>query len=63
MGGMIDARCGLMYPESVNQLFLAEPLGLEDWVQVVQNFTTLKKYELYYYFHNLNATWKPDYDT
>lgn len=76
MGGMIAARYGLMYPKSVSQLFLVDPLGLEDWVakgvsflpvdatyesQVVQNFTTLKGYEAANYFYN--ATWKPEYDT
>ncbi|KAJ5766762.1 uncharacterized protein N7511_004378 [Penicillium nucicola] len=76
MGGMIAARYGLMYPTQVQQLILVDPLGLEDWVakgvpylsidatyesQVVQNFTTLKAYELASYFHN--ATWKPEYDT
>jgi pimeloyl-ACP methyl ester carboxylesterase len=76
MGGMIAARYGLMYPDSVQQLILVDPLGLEDWVakgvpylsidatyesQVVQNFTTLKAYEEASYFHN--ASWKPAYDT
>jgi pimeloyl-ACP methyl ester carboxylesterase len=76
MGGMIAARYGLMYPDSVDQLFLVDPLGLEDWVakgvpflsidatyesQVVQNFSSLKAYEAASYFHN--ATWKPEYDT
>ncbi|KAJ6167639.1 hypothetical protein N7497_000482 [Penicillium chrysogenum] len=32
MGGMIAARYGLMYPNNVQQLFLVNPLGLEDWV-------------------------------
>lgn len=76
MGGMIAARYGLMYPDSIRQLVLVDPLGLEDWVakgvpfvpidatyasQVTQNFTTLKEYEAASYFHN--ATWKPEYDT
>ncbi|OQE21764.1 hypothetical protein PENSTE_c011G10338 [Penicillium steckii] len=76
MGGMIAARYGLMYPDAVNQLFLVDPLGLEDWVakgvpflavdatyesQVTQNFTTLKEYEAASYFHG--ADWKPEYDT
>ncbi|EPS29975.1 hypothetical protein POX_b03006 [Penicillium oxalicum] len=75
MGGMIAARYGLMYPDDVNQLFLVDPLGLEDWVakgvpyvpvdatyqgQVTQNFTTLKAYEHASYFHG--AEWKPQYD-
>ncbi|OQE41043.1 hypothetical protein PENCOP_c005G01201 [Penicillium coprophilum] len=76
MGGMIAARYGLMYPTSVQQLFLVNPLGLEDWVAkgvpylsvdasyqsgLGQNFTTLKAYEQANYFHN--APWKPEYDT
>jgi pimeloyl-ACP methyl ester carboxylesterase len=76
MGGMIAARYGLMYPDTVQQLILVDPLGLEDWVakgvpylaidetyksQVVQNFTTLKEYEQASYFYN--ATWEPAYNT
>jgi pimeloyl-ACP methyl ester carboxylesterase len=75
MGGMIAARYGLMYPGSVHQLILVDPLGLEDWVakgvpflaidatyesQVVQTFDTLKAYELASYFYN--STWEPAYD-
>lgn len=76
MGGMISARFGLMYPDSVHQLLLVDPLGLEDWVgkgvafvpvdqtyegQIVQTFDTLKAYEAANYF--ANATWEPQYDT
>ncbi|KAJ6010870.1 hypothetical protein N7451_002282 [Penicillium sp. IBT 35674x] len=76
MGGMIAARYGLMYADTIQQLFLVDPLGLEDWVakgvpylpidetyesQVVQNFTTLKAYEEASYFYN--ATWEPAYNT
>ncbi|KAH8660071.1 Alpha/Beta hydrolase protein [Xylariales sp. PMI_506] len=75
MGGMIAARYGLMYPSTVQQLILVDPLGLEDWVakgvpylpidetyetQVVQTFATLKAYEQASYFYN--ATWEPSYD-
>ncbi|KAF7714955.1 Alpha/beta hydrolase fold-1 domain-containing protein [Penicillium ucsense] len=75
MGGMIATRFGLMYPDNVDQLFLVDPLGLEDWVakgvpyvpvdatyqgQLTQNFTTLKAYEQASYFHG--AEWKPEYD-
>jgi len=30
-GGMIAIRYALMYPESVDQLVLVDPIGLEDW--------------------------------
>ena len=30
-GGMLGVRYGLMYPESVDQLVLVDPIGLEDW--------------------------------
>ncbi|KAI1881615.1 hypothetical protein JX265_000441 [Neoarthrinium moseri] len=75
MGGMIAARYGLMYPDTVHQLILVDPLGLEDWVakgvpflpidqiyetQVVQTFDSLKAYEQATYFPN--ATWEPAYD-
>lgn len=75
MGGMIAARYGLMYPDTVHQLILVDPLGLEDWVAkgvpflpidqnyeslVVQNFNSLKAYEQATYFYN--ATWEPAYD-
>lgn len=76
MGGMIAARYGLMYPTTIRQLIMVDPLGLEDWVakgvpflpidevyetQVVQNFTTLKEYEQASYFYN--ATWQPAFNT
>jgi pimeloyl-ACP methyl ester carboxylesterase len=30
-GGMLSMRYALMYPESVDQLVLVDPIGLEDW--------------------------------
>ena len=30
-GGMLAVRYGLMYPDSVDQLVLVDPIGLEDW--------------------------------
>lgn len=35
MGGMVATRFSLMYPETVEQLILENPIGLEDWKTMV----------------------------
>lgn len=75
MGGMISARYGLMFPDTIRQLILVDPLGLEDWVakgvpflpidqmyetELASNYTTIQAYEQAKYYIN---TWEPQYDT
>ncbi|MDQ8731859.1 alpha/beta hydrolase [Bradyrhizobium sp. LHD-71] len=74
MGGMLAARYALNYPQTVEQLVLVNPLGLEDWQaegvpyatidQLYQgelrtNFDSIKAYQLRFYY---NGQWKADYD-
>ena len=71
MGGMLATRLALMYPETVSQLILENPIGLEDY-RVYAPYTTLEEA----YLNELNTTeegirnyhrtyyvqWKPDYE-
>jgi pimeloyl-ACP methyl ester carboxylesterase len=41
MGGMLATRFALMYPESVEQLALINPLGLEDWKALGVPYVTI----------------------
>lgn len=73
MGGMLATRFALMYPETVQQLILENPIGLEDWKTVVpyqsvddwyaselkQDYQSMKDYQLKFYYGN---RWKPEYD-
>lgn len=73
MGGMLATRFALMYPETAEKVVLENPIGLEDWKTIVpyqnleeayqselnQNFETIKKYQLTFYYDN---KWKPEYD-
>jgi pimeloyl-ACP methyl ester carboxylesterase len=74
MGGMLAARLALMHPDTVEQLIMVNPLGLEDWLAegvpyatVDQLFRgelrttaeTIRNYQLKYYY---NGRWKPEYD-
>ncbi len=74
MGGMLATRFALMYPESVSQLILENPIGLEDW-KLMAPYTsvddeykkelgktkeTVKKYFMENYFHN---EWKEEYNS
>jgi pimeloyl-ACP methyl ester carboxylesterase len=74
MGGMLAARYALSYPDSVEQLVMVDPLGLEDWqakgvpYQTIEKAyeqerkttaDTIKAYQLKYYY---NGQWKPEYD-
>lgn len=71
MGGMLATRFALMYPETVSQLILENPIGLEDY-RVYAPYTTLEEA----YLNELNTTeegirnyhrtyyvqWKPVYE-
>ncbi|KDN56132.1 alpha/beta fold hydrolase [Flavobacterium seoulense] len=73
MGGMLATRFTLMYPETVEQLILENPIGLEDWKLKVpyksvdwwfenelnQSYDKIKKYQLESYY---DGKWKPEYD-
>ncbi|GJD50143.1 2-hydroxy-6-oxo-6-phenylhexa-2,4-dienoate hydrolase [Methylobacterium crusticola] len=74
MGGMLAARYALMFPESVEQLVMVDPLGLEDWQAKGVPYQTIeaayaderkttaariKAYQLKFYY---NGQWKPHYD-
>lgn len=73
MGGMLAVRFVLMYPETITKLILENPIGLEDYKtkipyqtlnvlyqkELSQNYATLKKYQLLFYYDN---KWKPAYD-
>jgi pimeloyl-ACP methyl ester carboxylesterase len=71
MGGMLATRFALMYPETATQLVLENPIGLEDYRQLVPYQPLDETYK-----NELNATeqgiraynksyfvnWKPEYD-
>lgn len=74
MGGMLAARYALMFPDSVGQLVLVNPIGLEDWQakgvpyqtiddayegELKTSFDSIKAYQQRIYY---NGAWKPDYD-
>ncbi len=71
MGGMLATRFTLMYPGTVTQLVLENPIGLEDYATFVPwrplqellareksaTFESYKKYQQSYY-----PVWKPEYE-
>lgn len=73
MGGMLATRMSLMYPESVTQLFLVNPIGLEDWKTMTsyrsidENYRAelnnspekIRQYQLDSYY---DGKWRADYD-
>lgn len=73
MGGMLATRYTLMYPDQVSQLFLVNPIGLEDWKTMTSYRTIdagfkselsssaekIKQYQLDSYY---DGKWKAEYD-
>ncbi|MBD9416100.1 alpha/beta hydrolase [Pseudomonas sp. PDM16] len=74
MGGMLAARFAINHPQSVQQLVLVNPIGLEDWQaqgvpyasidqlnqgELKANHESIKNYQLRFYY---NGQWKPEYD-
>ena len=73
MGGMLATRFALMYPQTTQKLILENPIGLEDYLQMVpyqtvdkwfkdelaQDYEKLKQYQMTFYYDN---KWKPEYD-
>src|SRR5688572_3361175 len=72
MGGMLATRFTLMYPHRVEQLVLENPIGLEDYRNIIPYVTTEEQYknELQttaasvkrYYQSSYFPSWKPAYD-
>ncbi len=74
MGGMLASRFALMYPGTTSRLVLVNPIGLEDYKQLVpyqtidknfqqeltQDYEKIKQYQLSNYY---DGKWKPEYDT
>jgi pimeloyl-ACP methyl ester carboxylesterase len=73
-GGMLAVRYGLMYPDSIDQLVLVDPIGLEDWKakgvpwqsvdawyqqELHSTADSIREYERATYYA---GTWKPDYE-
>ncbi len=73
-GGMLAVRYGLMYPDTIDQLVLVDPIGLEDWkakgvpwqsvdawYQQERHSTaeSIRDYERTTYYA---GTWQPDYE-
>lgn len=74
MGGMLGMRFALMYPQTVTQLLLVNPIGLEDWQakgvpyasvddlyaqELKTTADSLRAYQLKFYYNN---QWQPEYD-
>ncbi|WP_043307818.1 alpha/beta fold hydrolase [Pseudomonas sp. ML96] len=74
MGGMLAARFTINHPQTVEQLVLVNPIGLEDWQaegvpyasidqlnqgELKANDESIKNYQLKFYY---NDQWKPEYD-
>jgi pimeloyl-ACP methyl ester carboxylesterase len=74
MGGMLAMRYALLYPDDVEQLVLANPIGLEDWkakgvpYQPIDKWyeselkTTADSIRAYQQPTYYAGTWKPEYD-
>jgi pimeloyl-ACP methyl ester carboxylesterase len=73
MGGMLAVRFALMFPERVEKLALIDPIGLEDWKEVVPyrsidewyagelkvTADQQRQYQIESYYH---GDWKPEYE-
>ncbi|WP_353248466.1 alpha/beta hydrolase [Salinisphaera sp. T31B1] len=74
MGGMLAMRYALMYPDTLDQLVLVDPLGLEDWKakgvpyrgmnawyarEMNKNYAAIKAYQIKSYY---DGAWNDDYD-
>ena len=74
MGGMLATRFALLYPDTVKELAMVNPLGLEDWIakgvpyqtiektresEAASNYASIRAYQQATYYVN---TWKDEYD-
>ncbi|WP_432714453.1 alpha/beta fold hydrolase [Pedobacter sp.] len=72
MGGMLATRFALLYPESTQKLLLENPIGLEDYRQIVPYISTEQQYQTElkataetarnYYKSSYFTMWKPEYE-
>lgn len=72
MGGMLATRFALMYPQSTEKLLLENPIGLEDYREIVPYVTTEEQYKTElkstaetvrkYYQSSYFTQWKPEYE-
>ena len=71
MGGMLATRFALMYPETATQLVLENPIGLEDYRQLVpyqpldetyKNELNASEQGIRAYNKSYFVNWKPEYD-
>ena len=72
MGGMLATRFALLYPESTEKLLLENPIGLEDYRQIVPYVTTEQQYQTElkataetarkYYQSSYFTMWRPHFD-
>lgn len=75
MGGMMTARFGLQYPDSIDKMIMVDPVGLEDYVQkgvpyisidqsvameAASTYQSVRAYEQAFYYV---GQWKSEYDT
>ena len=71
MGGMVATRFALMYPETVTQLVLEDPIGLEDYRTIVPYASLAELYRnelkatgegIRKYHRGYFVNWKPEYE-
>ena len=72
MGGMLATRFALLYPESTEKLLLENPIGLEDYRQIVPYVSTDQQYQTElkataetikkYYQSSYFTMWRPQFD-
>lgn len=72
MGGMLATRFALLYPESTEKLLLENPIGLEDYRQIVPYISTEEQYQTElkataesakkYYQGSYFTMWRPQFD-
>ena len=72
MGGMLATRYALLYPEATEKLLLENPIGLEDYRQIVPYVTTEQQYQTElkatsesvrnYYKNSYFTLWRPEYE-
>ena len=71
MGGMVATRLALLYPDAVSALVLENPIGLEDYRELVPYISLEEAYQselkateegIRNYIKSYFVTWKPEYD-
>lgn len=71
MGGMVAVRFALLYPDTVSRLVLENPIGLEDYRELVPYISLEEAYRnelkatdegIRKYIRGYFVTWKPEYD-